>query len=533
MHSNTAPELDNCDLSSIFEEVQNIVLDKSIPTYGNFNNKINTHILIYIIQNFYIKFSCLFHAKYHDDDNDSENWSDSDCSCSYSEVDEPAFRNSYTRLDDELYSGASMTVREFVLCVSLLKSNTKQPDKHTCLMLKLFAKVLPKPNKCPTSLKSILMMMTIQYLKSTFIVQTVLELIILELPYEERYKLENILLVALWFGDKKPVPNLFLEPLKETLLDLYKGIDFYMKDLNSYVTVRGLILCGTADLPANALFLLMNQYNGRFGCQVCVQEGRTVDRTRTYPFTENIILRTEEEVIQCSLQALDLGKPVSGVKGPSMLSKICPKIIISTAVDAMHCVFEGISKKLGELWFDKKYSNEDFNVSNLIEVIDNKLCAIKPPSYISRRPRPIQSHFAYWKASEQKYWFFYYSLPTLNGILPEDYLNHYQYLVQAVYLLFREKILNEMINLADNLIFEFSSRFQLLYGDKHMTCNVHSIRHLPEVVRRLGPLWTTSCFVLESVNGKMKALVHGSKKPELQIMFNLNIHIKVHTLKYE
>ena len=188
---------------------------------------------------------------------------------------------------------------------------------------------------------------------------------------------------------------------------------------------------------------------------------------------------------------------------------------------------------MGELWFDKKYSNEDFNLSNLIEVIDNKLCAKKPPSYISRRPRPIQSHFAYWKASEQKYWFFYYSLPTLNGILPEDYLNHYQYLVQAVYLLFREKILNEMINLADNLIFEFSSRFQLLYGDKHMTCNVHSIRHLPEVVRRLGPLWTTSCFVLESVNGKMKALVHGSKKPELQIMFNLNIHIKVHTLKYE
>ena len=29
-----------------------------------------------------------------------------------------------TPLDDELYSEASMTVREFVLCVSLLKSNT-------------------------------------------------------------------------------------------------------------------------------------------------------------------------------------------------------------------------------------------------------------------------------------------------------------------------------------------------------------------------------------------------------------------------
>ena len=48
----------------------------------------------------------------------------------------------------------------------------------------------------------------------------------------------------------------------------------------------------------------------------------------------------------------------------------------------MHCVFEGIVKKLGELWFDTKYASENFNVSNLIDVIDSKLYSIKPPSLL-------------------------------------------------------------------------------------------------------------------------------------------------------
>ena len=75
----------------------------------------------------------------------------------------------------------------------------------------------------------------------------------------------------------------------------------------------------TADLPAKALFLGMNQYNGKFGCQICLQDGVTVDRTRIYPFKEKIILRTEEGVLQCSIQALEIGKPVCGVKGPSII----------------------------------------------------------------------------------------------------------------------------------------------------------------------------------------------------------------------
>ena len=587
------------------------------------------------------------------DDLDESEGSDAGCSCcDIDEDNDNLFENKPSPLDSELYCGSSITIREFVLSMGLLKSDIDLPDSHLCKILKFICMILPKTNNCPSTVYKfkqylsqdneiplnknffcsncifsedntindvnndrsvdneeivedpslydcnekkdyfidmpLIPQLELLYRRTGFyeklkykdtlvnnaglqdiyhgsifkeLTQGILSskdnisfmwytdgvrifkssklnvwgffLIILELPYEERFKLENVLLVSLWFGDKKPVPNLFLQPLKKSLKKLYKGINLYVTDLDREIIVKGIVLCGTADLPAKALFLSMNQYNGRFGCQVCLQEGNTVDRTRTYSYQENILLRTEENVLECSMQALDIRQPVCGVKGPSVISKICPKFITSTAVDVMHCVFEGVTKKLIELWCSSKLANENYNISNFIDIIDDKLCSIKPPSFIHRRPRPIQSHFEYWKASELKYWFFYYSIPVLTNILPEIYLNHYKMLVLGVYILCKEEITIELLERAKSLIDEFLRRFESLYGIKNMTCNTHSLGHLADVVRRLGPLWTTSCFSLEDLNGQMKKLVHGSKKPELQIVSNLNLYIKIHALKYE
>ena len=66
-------------------------------------------------------------------------------------------------------------------------------------------------------------------------------LVINDLPYNERYKLENVLLVSLWFGDKKPVPNIFLEPIKNSFRKLYKGMEFYVQDLEKKSLCGGLL----------------------------------------------------------------------------------------------------------------------------------------------------------------------------------------------------------------------------------------------------------------------------------------------------
>ena len=65
-------------------------------------------------------------------------------------------------------------------------------------------------------------------------------------------------------------------------------------------TCKVKILCTTLDLPAKAKVLGFTQYNGRFGCTVCKQEGMVVEvgrgSTRVYPYSGQILpIQSHEE----------------------------------------------------------------------------------------------------------------------------------------------------------------------------------------------------------------------------------------------
>lgn len=59
--------------------------------------------------------------------------------------------------------------------------------------------------------------------------------------------------------------------------------------------------------------------------------------------------------------------------------------------------------------------------------------------------------------------------------------------------------------------------FVVVLGDRYLTGSVHSLLHLPEAVRNLGPLWAHSCFGFESANGDLLKLFHGSQSVEKQV----------------
>ena len=59
--------------------------------------------------------------------------------------------------------------------------------------------------------------------------------------------------------------------------------------------------------------------------------------------------------------------------------------------------------------------------------------------------------------------------------------------------------------------------YAYILGEENMTANVHSLLHLPEVVKYLGPLWATSCFPYEAANGELLQLYHGSHAVEKQV----------------
>ena len=80
-------------------------------------------------------------------------------------------------------------------------------------------------------------------------------------------------------------------------------------DGGQVATCRVKVLCTTLDLPAKAKVLNFTQYNGRFGCTVCKEEGMVVKvgkgSTRVYQYMEPLApLRSHKECFEFGKMAL-------------------------------------------------------------------------------------------------------------------------------------------------------------------------------------------------------------------------------------
>ena len=71
-----------------------------------------------------------------------------------------------------------------------------------------------------------------------------------ELPFNDRVRKENILVGGIWYGSSHPNMLLFLPPQMESMIKEF-GVA-----INDYVIIKGLVLCGTCDLPAKAIHFL-------------------------------------------------------------------------------------------------------------------------------------------------------------------------------------------------------------------------------------------------------------------------------------
>ena len=85
--------------------------------------------------------------------------------------------------------------------------------------------------------------------------------------------------------------------------------------------------------------------------------------------------------------------------------------------------------------------------------------------------------------------------------------------------------------MAENALKEYVKNFANLYGLKNLTCNIHSLLHLADNVRKFGPLFITTCFGFENLNGILKKLVKSSNKPELQICSSVSLYLNYDLIK--
>ena len=347
-----------------------------------------------------------------------------------------------------------------------------------------------------------------------------------ELPHKKHISKENLILSGIWFGEYKPNMAYFLIPQLESIQFLKKtgiNVEWHNKET---VTVKAMLLCGTFDMPAKGLVLNMMQYNGRYGCPVCLQAGKTVKTStrghvHAFPFDRKDPtgpLRSTSESKKHSLNAVNNENESYGIKGPCALNiQDNIDIIGGTSVDYMRGVLLGVTKLLMNLWFGKGHSSEDFLVHTRVSEIETHLLKMKPPNRITRVPRSFTQHLNYWKASEFRSWLLFYSLPALYDILPSIYYEHFALLSSAVFLLLQESISEKDLTTANKLLLTFCCTFSDMYGERYVTINVHQLLHLPLIVKRLGPLWVTSCFHFEDKNGFLLRMIHGTQTIAFQL----------------
>ena len=78
--------------------------------------------------------------------------------------------------------------------------------------------------------------------------------------------------------------------------------------------VKGTILFPADDVPAKAVITCMKQFNGRYGCQLCLQEGDPLANAPMvccWPPEPSMVLRTNEIIIADAEEAFKLGEDVS------------------------------------------------------------------------------------------------------------------------------------------------------------------------------------------------------------------------------
>jgi len=212
----------------------------------------------------------------------------------------------------------------------------------------------------------------------------------------------------------------------------------------------------------------MTQFNGVNGCDKCLNPGFRVRKGRgtVHVYDSNSYpVRKHQTLLENATLAIEIGSPVFGIKGPSILNLIpCWDSVTEMVPDYMHCVLLGVVKQFLKMWSSDVSS--DYYIQNLDAHLDALLLSVCLPDEILRVYRSMVKCFTDWKASELRNFLLFYSPIALSHPLPKKYFKHWMLLVKSFWLLLQKNISNENIGEAEQLLLQFVHDARLLYGVK-------------------------------------------------------------------
>lgn len=186
-----------------------------------------------------------------------------------------------------------------------------------------------------------------------------LQFVINEISLEHRFKRENMFCAGIAFG-KTPNMQVFLRPFIEqiNMINSEGGMNFTMTN-GDVKKVKIYPMIFTGDTLAKGYVLNKTQFNGYNGCPYCSHNGTLVNGQVRYCKRNNAPLRTNEQTRADMSQAQITKQKVNGYHGVSALMALNHfDVVKQIAIDKMHNVDMGVTKKLFSLFLNDKNRRE-------------------------------------------------------------------------------------------------------------------------------------------------------------------------------
>lgn len=340
---------------------------------------------------------------------------------------------------------------------------------------------------------------------------------------EPKKRREHIMLCGLWYGMKLDVHSMssYLTPFVKESQDLF--VNGIKVNVNGSIQVKKVkVLSGVSDSVQRPVLRCSKQFNGRYGCGLCLHKGIQVVQgkgtTRVYPLKDKrgklfeAPLRSHEGTEKHA----ELKK--FGIRGRSILCDIPGFNIISCLdLDWAHAVLFGVTRQFTKLMILSSLRKRPFSLYKNIKKVDEYLKAIKPSLEVSRTPRKL-SACGDWKMHEWVIWLLFYSLPALNKFIKDKkYVRHWALLVEGISILCKRSIMKSEVEHARRCLHSFVQDVPELYGLNHVSFNVHLLTHLADSVLNLSCLWTHSSFIYEDCYQELLSYINSSNGVPVQM----------------
>ncbi|XP_067208335.1 uncharacterized protein [Linepithema humile] len=320
----------------------------------------------------------------------------------------------------------------------------------------------------------------------------------------------DVHMIGVYYGEGKPDnSNSFLEMYTDEAVNLVtNGIEY--NGIQYEVRIHALI----CDVPAKAFILNVKYHSGYNSCTKCDIVGTRIEGVTCFPSERSTNLRTDDSFKNFMYS----GKGNYQVD-ETILNRIPFLGLVSNVpLDYMHMVCLGVMRKLLLLWLHGPLGIKlSVNQSN---IISDALIEFRKsvPSDFARLPRSLK-FLKLWKAIEFRQFLLYTGPVVLKDVLREDTYANFLTLHVAITILVSPIYSqnSQYVDYAEQLLNHVVASFEIIYGRRCVSHNVHNLTHLAQDVRKYGALDNFSAFRFENYILCIKSMIRKSEKPLQQI----------------